>query len=366
MKILCYNNMPSHYQEAFYKELNKFVELEVIYENDLSDERKKLGWSSDLKGYRFQFQRGIKPTINSLIHSYDFIFLNGFPGNFYNLLSSYLYKSKRWGTYSEMPEPSDRTLIWRLASFLFAKTIKSGKCVLFGIGEQIRTYYLQLGIPDNMIFPFAYFPEPPAILSQPKFDGPIVFVGQLIERKGIDLLIKAVSNSKFLQTKSLIVIGSGPKLQEYKELSNYLGIAESVRFLGHLRTSIVYETIKNASCLILPSRHEGWGAVINEAIHLGLPSIVSDVCGASELIKNGNCGIIFDNNNAIDLQKKIELLLNDYSFWKNCSENCLSYSHKITPSSGVRYFLEVVNYSISSNKSELEKPKAPWLNEMNE
>jgi glycosyltransferase involved in cell wall biosynthesis len=135
--------------------------------------------------------------------------------------------------------------------------------------------------------------EPP--LHEPRIDAAggdrtrLLFVGKLEERKGFDLLANALrllSPEERGRTEFLIA-GAGPLGHLAREDS---GI--QVRHLGHVARSNLWEIYKAADLLVLPSRHDPWGFVVNEAMAMGTPVLASNGCGAAELA--GKAGWIFD------------------------------------------------------------------------
>ena len=68
--------------------------------------------------------------------------------------------------------------------------------------------------------------------------------------------------------------------------------------------SEVYQFINVADCLVLPSKHDGWGTVVSEALISGVPAICSDTCGVAEVVKLSNYGGVFKSGNIEDLVNK--------------------------------------------------------------
>jgi glycosyltransferase involved in cell wall biosynthesis len=65
-----------------------------------------------------------------------------------------------------------------------------------------------------------------------------------------------------------------------------------IQFLGFQQPHAMPEVFANADAFVLPSRHDGWGVVVNEALGAGLPIIVSDRVGARDLVTDGRNGLI--------------------------------------------------------------------------
>ena len=112
-----------------------------------------------------------------------------------------------------------------------------------------------------------------------------LFVGRLVEVKGVsDLLAAHVSLGP--TAPELLVAGEGPLRAKVESTSG-------VRFLGFQHPQELIELYTLADCLIVPSRDEPWGVVVNEALACGTPVVATDAVGAAEdLIRDGIDGRI--------------------------------------------------------------------------
>ena len=93
--------------------------------------------------------------------------------------------------------------------------------------------------------------------------------------------------------------------------------------------SEVYQFINVADCLVLPSKHDGWGAVVSEALISGVPAICSDTCGVAEVVKLSNYGGVFKSGNIEDLVKNLKVVLDDGPLEKKERQKLLSWSKKL-------------------------------------
>jgi glycosyltransferase involved in cell wall biosynthesis len=107
----------------------------------------------------------------------------------------------------------------------------------------------------------------------------------------------------------LTLIGVGEQADQLHLLTLDLGLSERVYFAGMIPAREVVQRLQTATALVLPSRWDGWGLVVNEALSMGVPAIVSDQCGASDLIRNGYDGYVFRSEDAADLEGKLRQLL---------------------------------------------------------
>jgi len=128
-----------------------------------------------------------------------------------------------------------------------------------------------------------------------------VFVGRLLQQKGVDVLLKAFATASTQSCQiGLVVIGDGPELERVQKAAAdhpgklwSAGRADRVGVITWLRASDVF---------VLPSRDEHWGLVVNEAMVCGLPVIVSDACGcADDLVETGRNGHVFRVDDVAEL-----------------------------------------------------------------
>jgi glycosyltransferase involved in cell wall biosynthesis len=120
--------------------------------------------------------------------------------------------------------------------------------------------------------------------SVPRSDREILFVGRLLPKKGLHLLLAAMPVVlESLPDCSLTVAGFGPDEARLMELTRDLGIQESVRFLGAVEQQMLPELYRRAAVFVAPfDENEGLGLVLIEAIGCGCPVVVSDVPAARE------------------------------------------------------------------------------------
>jgi glycosyltransferase involved in cell wall biosynthesis len=131
----------------------------------------------------------------------------------------------------------------------------------------------------------------------------IIYVGRLSEEKGVDLIIKALSN---FEKKNFIlkIIGEGPQMKYLKNLTTKLILNKNVKFLGYKKNTNKF--YKNSNLFINASYFEGMPNAIIEAINFSVPLICSNAKGGTlEVLRNGRIGDLFESGNDNDLYKKI-------------------------------------------------------------
>ncbi len=125
-------------------------------------------------------------------------------------------------------------------------------------------------------------------------EGYLLTVGSLVERKGIDLLLRALSHCKDIEW-TLHLVGSGDARGALEALAEELGIRDRIIFKGYLEGIQLISEYENAGIYIFPTREDCFGLVTLEAMCCGLPVIASKYAGSSrDMVKNGVNGYVVD------------------------------------------------------------------------
>lgn len=153
--------------------------------------------------------------------------------------------------------------------------------------------------------PLSFIPKEKSKLNQKK----IICVGSLSHNKGYDLLIEAWNKIAMeFPDWEINVYGKG-EFRLYEEMAQKKGIM-NICFCGP--TNNVMEKMLNASLLVLPSRSEGFGMVLIEAMACGLPCVAFDCpCGPRDIIQNWENGLLVPAENIELLSKSIKQLITD-------------------------------------------------------
>ncbi len=149
-------------------------------------------------------------------------------------------------------------------------------------------------------------------ISRP-FDRPlkVLSCGRLIQTKGFEILIRAVSALKMTLDIELEIIGEGPLKGVLTELIADLGLSETVKLVGSLPHDEVLQKIADASVFILCSQmppngdREGIPNVLKEAMALRTLVVASSHSGIPELIKDGESGLLFDEGSVESLIQRV-------------------------------------------------------------
>ena len=369
-------NIPSFHQNDLFNELAKnYDEFEAIFAHEKDDNRINQGWNFK------QIQHYNSKTIGKDLkfwQLFSYIFesreathiVNGIWAEkslFFVILLLNIFRIN-FLIYSEAPIPRKyrsfnkkmflRFIIKPLAKLLIIRAKGFLAVSIFAV-----KYFESLGVKIDKIYRFGYFRNVRTISQESLINETtqLIFVGQLIERKGIMTLLEAIKTiAKTNKYFHLTIIGTGKLELLLKQFINKNQLQNLITLLGVINSEDIIDYIKKADLLILPSVFDGWGMVVNEALQSHVPVLVSDQCGAKELVKHGQTGFIFQHNNVESLTENLQNFLN------------LSSEKKMEMKRFAGKMGEKISIPIVSNYLKLciehcvkpphIKPTVPWLN----
>ncbi len=354
LNVVIIHNIISPHTISLFRELAKKVDLTVFY---CAEKEKNRRWKETPTGFNYKvlpnfsvklqgkdlFTYFINPTVFKELSSLkpDVVMLAGWDLFAYQVAFIYCKLKKikiiLWSGSTKY-EPS-----WRrtLASSL-VRLIISASDAFVVYGQRAKEYLVELGANKNKIFVSynttdidkyeelcrKYLTNKLMLKKSLELTGKriILYYGQLIERKGADVLIKAFARVKDkIADLALLIIGSGVYKDELVDLSTNLNSSD-VKFIDDPGDEQISRYYSVADIFVLPSREEVWGLVVNQAMVCGLPVIVSNVAGCSaDLVKEGENGYVFRSGSVNDLTKKIFLILGN----ENKSREMGKVSHRI-------------------------------------
>jgi glycosyltransferase involved in cell wall biosynthesis len=119
----------------------------------------------------------------------------------------------------------------------------------------------------------------------------LLYVGRLGARKGLDLVFRALARVDDEDVEFLIA-GTGRHEETLRKLARELEITNQVRFLGYVADEELPVLYSSADVFVLPSKYEGFGLVLLEAIACGTPVIGADAGGIPTAVENDETGLI--------------------------------------------------------------------------
>ena len=176
-------------------------------------------------------------------------------------------------------------------------------------------------------------------------DGPkrdLVFLGRLIEDKGLGVLLEALAllAGRGLHP-TLTVIGRGPAEALHRQQAAQLELGAQVEFSGPLRGMALRDRLAAHQLLIVPSVwDEPFGIVVLEGLACGLIPVVSDAGGLPEAV--GQCGPIVSRNKPSELAREIERLLREDTYREKFRDGTAEYLVAHKPSRIAEQYLEAL------------------------
>lgn len=321
MKIVFLSNYFNHHQSPFchamYNRLGEsfcFVQTE-----EMEEERIQMGWGLDKeppfvkKIYADQFT---EKECKKCIEEADVVILGTAPEY---LVRNRLRSGKLVVRYGERQLKKGlelwkypyRYLKWHRLNPRYAKL------TLLCASAYAASDYAKFGLFINQCYKWGYFPEMRKFadidrLLKSKRPASILWVARLIEWKHPELAIyiaKRLKDDGYVFEMSLI--GNGVLETQLRDLINEYEVADCVKMLGAMKPEQVREHMEQSRIFLFTSdRHEGWGAVLNEAMNSACAVVANRAIGAAPfLITNNENGLMYADKDIEDLYVKVKNLL---------------------------------------------------------
>ncbi|MBL4885648.1 MAG: glycosyltransferase family 4 protein [Planctomycetaceae bacterium] len=316
MKITFLTVMPSPYVQDLFAALNDDprIDLRVLYmEQEAPDthwgEQEMPSYAKVLPGRWIGFHGArihINPTVRRELanHPADLVVVVGYVGITNQIAMRYLSRRNLpWVFWGEIPGFQSRGWFGSKLRSIAQRAMKSASGIAAVGSHAVRSYseiVTKLKCSDIPIHNIPYHCNMSDYIEAAKTRKPsnstnsapirFLYCGQLIKRKGVDLLIEAFTRlAEQEKDVRLTLAGEGP-LHECLKASLPRDVAEKVTFLGFRPVNDLPEIFAESDIFILPSRHDGWGVVVNQAIAAGMPVIATDQVGAANdlVIPNEN------------------------------------------------------------------------------
>jgi glycosyltransferase involved in cell wall biosynthesis len=205
--------------------------------------------------------------------------------------------------------------------------------------------------PEPHHFCIPYYCDLDDFLAAPRRvrdDGHVVFLfcGQMIARKGVDLLLEAFQR-----------LGTGARLLlvgREAELPQLLAplppaVRERITYAGFQPPEELPRFFAQADVFVLPSRYDGWGVVMNQALGAGLPIVCSDMVGAGrDLVEEEANGLRFPTGQAAALAEKMQRFLVQPALCETWGQVSRQRARHWTPAAGAAKWVEAFQTVLST------------------
>jgi glycosyltransferase involved in cell wall biosynthesis len=337
-KVVILTVMPSPYQLELFREMkkNENYNIRIYYYSNSSPERmwdtkisKNDGIVLSHKDWSF-FNTSFfwNPEIMKVVNSWgpDLVVVSDYSALSaqYAMWALTLQRTP-WIFWGEIPGFSQRGPIGSWVRRRLQDPLRFSAGVA-AVGSRAAATYGKL-FPGKRIYDIPYFcdlePYRAAATARSSVLSPscvILFSGQMIARKGVDVLIDAFIQlaSSYPEVK-LYLLGGGPELDRFEAMVPD-GLRDRAQFIGHRQPEDLPSVFAEADIFCLPSRHDGWGVVINEALGAGLPIVATDKVGAAhDLVQNGVNGFIVPAEDHESLAAALSRLCDDAALRARCA-----------------------------------------------
>lgn len=326
MKILWVNPSFLDYRVSLYKKLYKLTNREfyLIYSKNripqrVTDKIEKalgnhaiglsgestihIGKKGDFanSNITIPYQKGLYKAISSI--DADVIIGEGFfQWTPYALFSAIKKKKPLLIAYERTAHTERNCPAWRK---LYRKLIGKFASGYIANGKLTKDYLISYGIRENVIFTGGMCADSEKLakatleykrnhsISTNKNSINYLFVGQMIERKGVEYLIKGWEKHIVNYPNDILtLVGDGPLLQGFREK---YGKHSSIKFTGAIDYDLITSFYATANVFIIPTLEDNWSLVVPEAMACGLPIACSIYNGCyPELVMEGRNGKLFD------------------------------------------------------------------------
>jgi glycosyltransferase involved in cell wall biosynthesis len=172
---------------------------------------------------------------------------------------------------------------------------------------------------DPVIIPFGAAVEAKTVVQEGSAGGAfrVLFVGRLVERKGVHVLLEALARLSGDPEVQLDIVGDGPEGESLRDLADRLRIRRRVRFHGFVSSETLQAYLQCCDCLALPAVPdrkgdvEGLGVVLLEAMSFGKPVIASAAGGIPDIVEHMRSGLLVEPGDPVQLAGAIDLYRRD-------------------------------------------------------
>ena len=340
-KVLYLTNIEVPYRVCFFNELAKHCDLTVLYERKKSSNRNNEWSKSEKHIFKSKYLNGIKikaenafsfGILKEIFSDYDVVIVGCYnsPVQMLAILTMKILRKPYILSVDGENFINDNSLKTKMKRFF----IKGAEKYLVA-GEKSADS-LKKAVGDREVIPYYFsslYKDEIENNSKTSFgvkrNDTVLVVGQYFDYKGMDVALKAARLDSSIRYK---FVGMGNRTQLFIEEQEIMP-SDNIEFIPFLQKHQLEEEYKSCSMVVLPSRQECWGLVINEAASFGTPIVSTWGSGAAvEFISGQFMDCLAEPDNPQALYNAIKSLINsknkdDYSRFliekskKYCIEN---------------------------------------------
>ncbi|MBI4470310.1 MAG: glycosyltransferase family 4 protein [Acidobacteria bacterium] len=259
-----------------------------------------------------------------------------------------------WVFYGELPGMNRHGLVRRALRRIAQKPAVRWPSAIAAIGSKAAASYRALAPDDCPVYNIPYCCDMQPFIEMPRRANPnggvrFLYCGQLIERKGADLLLDSflpVARENLHAT--LTFVGEGPLRQALQQRVPH-ELVSRICFTGFQPVAELPRWFAKADVLVLPSRHDGWGVVVNQGLAGGMAVVCSDAVGAAaDLVKPYVNGLIFPSGDGQSLRQLLFALAGRPNRAEEMGQRSREIALGHTPRQAVERWNEVLSAVLSA------------------
>ena len=358
---------PSIHQAPLIAEFARLThyEVRVVISGEIGERRRRLGWGppdfGQVEVLEVRDPNGWSRTLQER-RADKLVIVSGYGGSAASrfVLSSLKKSGLHCIIQTEGWDPSKRLLSAVRWGKYLPQIVRANRnsVVVLGIGSHAVRQFSQSWPKARRFYEFGYFPQvahtaPRHPLYRSRSNEKyLLFIGELIERKNIKTLVHSWSASRV--DAGLTIVGDG---ELHHEAMTWAGSAD-VQWLGAIPHVEIGAVLQGASGLVLPSRFDGWGAVVSEALLSGVPVLCSRGVGASALLsaEGPQRGRTFRSDK--DLTDAIRSFVGDLEAGVFDTSEIARWSEaRLSASAASEYLANIIEFEFGGCGA---KPKPPW------
>ncbi len=350
--VLYISNIEVSYRTKFFNELSKKCNLTVLYERRKSKNRNENWTKSEKSNYKIEFLNGVKIKNES-----------AFSFKIFKYILDKKYDTIIFGCYNSFVQ-----MITILFMKLFRKKYSlniDGEVFInenSGLKNKIKKFFIRGAekyfvaseksaeaikniTKSNNIYPYYFSSLTTKEIEENRKNinvnknNYILVVGQYFYYKGLDIALEVASKDKSLKYK---FVGMGYRTEIFEEKAKELNCLDNIKIIPFLEKKELFKEYQNCKMLLLPSRQECWGLVINEAASFGCPIVSTYGSGSAiELLEDKYSQFIAKPNDVGDLYQKIKNL-NHYDNIEEYKNYLMEISKKYNIENMVKKHIEAI------------------------
>lgn len=339
MSTLVFHNIVAPYRNKLFEELAKNVEVDVYFSKSNNENR---NWDASPSNYNYQsrilyhFEIGpfvVNPlllyhlysdnpdtiiaaeTLQTVLSTFLLLLFSKLTGKSFILWSGvFSDENKNKRLPAQIHDISNRFLrksiltMYILFSRIYRRVLYRYADSYIAYSEKSKEYLIETGVPESEIYTGGQIMPEEQLPDQTKSniatdELEVLYLGYLRDIKGIDVLIESFKLIKRDDVR-LNIAGDGPERSSLEELA---AGDDRISFEGYVTGDNKTNAYRRADIFVLPTFHDPWGLVVNEAMEYGLPIITTESAGCSYELIDKN-GLIVPTGNPHSLSIAIECL----------------------------------------------------------